>query len=118
MLPQTSVYTPIIEAIMNSIQAIHDKKEPKWKIEIEIIRDRLVRQWDVFNQDKPDIADITGFRIKDNGIWFNEDNMSSRKTILSKYKSSNGGKWLWRFSYLQHFDNVSIIVIIRGKKIL
>jgi hypothetical protein len=29
MLPQTSVYTPIIEAIMNSIQAIHDKKEPK-----------------------------------------------------------------------------------------
>lgn len=107
MLPKTSIYTPIIEAIMNSIQSIHDKKENDGEVIVEILRDKKPRQYDLLSSEKTE-PDIVGFKIIDNWIWFTEENLDSWKTILSKYKANIWGKWLWRFSYLQHFNTISI----------
>ena len=73
-LPQNRPLVPLYEAVVNSINAIDDRKKQdvllQGKIEIEIIRDRTL-----FSES--DSNTVKGFRVTDNGIGFDEDNMSS-----------------------------------------
>ncbi len=104
-LPKNRPLVPLFEAIVNSINAIDDRKkigeEFKGKIEIEVHRDPTLFS-------KSDSYTVLGFSIQDNGVGFNEENMSSFMVADSERKMSIGGKGVGRFSWLKAFSSVQI----------
>lgn len=97
----TSVYTPIIELIVNSIQAIEELKINNGKITITVLRSN---QMEIGNG----LQYINGFLIEDNGIGFTDKHRNSFDTLYSDLKSNKGGKGFGRFTCLKYFDQVSI----------
>ena len=85
---------PIFEAVVNSIQSIHEqvKLEPKHKGEIEVIIERDKITTDIY-EGKPNIEvnyPIAKITIKDNGIGFNDVNLKSFNTAHSTKKIKIG----------------------------
>ncbi|WP_010517716.1 ATP-binding protein [Komagataeibacter oboediens] len=97
----TNVYTPLIELVVNAIQAIDAKDIPNGLIEIEVLRSG---QTDAIDR----VADIDGFVVKDNGIGFTKSNRDSFDTLYTEQKISDGGKGFGRFTCLKYFDRVKI----------
>lgn len=98
----TSVYTPIIELVVNSIQAIEEKGNVD-EGEINVVIKRS-------GQTKTDSAerDITGFTIEDNGIGFTPKNRESFDTLYTDKKIKEGGKGFGRFTCLKYFEDVHV----------
>lgn len=96
---KSNVYTPIVEAVVNSIEAIGNK--PDGKIEIIVHRDMTFN----FDESKPYIKSI---QIIDNGAGFNITNRESFDTYLSSTKQGTGGKGFGRFMYLKYFHDAII----------
>ncbi|GBQ42464.1 ATP-binding protein [Komagataeibacter europaeus] len=97
----TNVYTPLIELVVNAIQAIDAKGIPNGLVEIEVLRSG---QTDAIDR----VADIDGFVVKDNGIGFTKSNRDSFDTLYSEQKISDGGKGFGRFTCLKYFDRVKV----------
>ncbi len=97
----TTVYTPLVEMIVNAIQAIESKKEENGEVEIIVERSG---QSDIENKIPP----VENFLIKDNGIGFTEENRDSFDTLYSDYKISQGGKGFGRFTCLRYFDDLHV----------
>lgn len=104
-LPQNRPLIPLYEAVVNSINAIEERAHKNGafsgQIDIEVIRDTTL-----FGESENNT--VRGFNITDNGIGFNEDNMSSFMEADSEYKIAIGGKGVGRFSWLKAFSNVHI----------
>ena len=98
---QSNIYTPIVEAIVNSIDSILEKGISKGKIEIE-----LKRATELEFEDS--IPPVTGISIKDNGLGFNKSNRDSFDTFYSELKKSTGGKGFGRFMFAKYFIDVSV----------
>lgn len=96
---KSNIYTPIVEAIVNSIEAIGNKDNGK--IEITLYRENILD----FENCKPSVQSI---KIVDNGMGFTDANRKSFDTYLSDAKIQNGGKGFGRFMYLKYFDNAII----------
>lgn len=104
MKERTNVYTPLVEAVVNSIQAIEDTKRKDGLVTIRILRssqDTLLRA-------EGELPAVIGFEIEDNGVGFTKENRDSFNTIYSDKKSVRGGKGFGRFTYLKYFDEVKI----------
>lgn len=97
----TNVYTPIIECIVNSIQAIESKGEQTGRVEIRIIRS-------IQTEADGGIPDVVGFEIEDNGIGFTDTNRDSFDTLYTDYKINEGGKGFGRFTCLKYFEDLHI----------
>lgn len=97
----TTIYTPIIELVVNSIQAIEQANVIHGKIEIIALREKQIE----LNGSLPSIS---GFKIKDNGIGFTENNRNSFDTLYSDLKISQGGKGFGRFTCLKYFENLFV----------
>ena len=95
---KTNVFTPIVEAVVNSIDAINQKQDGK----IEIV---VYREEELELDQKPYIKSI---EIVDNGIGFSDENRESFDTYLSTTKIEIGGKGFGRFMYLKYFNDVRI----------
>ena len=103
-LPKNRPLVPLYEAIVNSINAIDERKQLEefdGQIEVEVLRDRTLLS-------EADTNTIRGFRVVDNGIGFTSPNMSSFMEADSDYKLSIGGKGVGRFSWLKAFVNISV----------
>ena len=103
-LPKNQPLIPLYEAIVNSIYAIQErqqKEEFDGKIEVEIIRDPQ-QVAEIEGIDKS-INEITGFRIIDNGVGLDDNNMKSFLQSDSTYRADKGGKGVGRFSWLKAF---------------
>ena len=104
-LPQNRPLVPLYEAIVNSINSIEERrKEDKsvlGKIDIEVIRERTILS-------DSDQNTVNGFIITDDGIGFNEANMTSFMEADSEHKIKIGGKGVGRFSWLKAFSLVNI----------
>jgi hypothetical protein len=96
---KSNVYTPIVEAVVNSIEAIDNK--PNGKIDIVVHRENVLE----FDNAKPYIKSI---EIIDNGVGFSQDNRESFDTYLSATKIEIGGKGFGRFMYLKYFNEAKI----------
>lgn len=95
---------PLYEAVINSIQAIEETKDyPNKTIQIFIKRD-LSQQTDTRFRSYP----ITGIKIEDNGVGFNEQHFESFNTADSPLKHGIGGKGVGRFIWLKAFSSVHI----------
>ncbi|MBO5011623.1 MAG: ATP-binding protein, partial [Elusimicrobiaceae bacterium] len=104
--PASHFLMPLFEAIVNSIHAIDYKQEKDGKILIHVYREKLLPN---IANDKRYVPKITGFDIYDNGIGFNDENMTSFIKSDSRYKyERRGGKGLGRFLWLKAFETVHI----------
>jgi hypothetical protein len=95
---KTNVFTPIVEAVINSIDAINQKQDGV----VEIV---VCRENELELDQKPYIKSI---EIIDNGIGFSDENRESFDTYLSTTKIEIGGKGFGRFMYLKYFNDVKI----------
>lgn len=118
-ISENNFLVPIYEAVVNSIQSIHEytklNTDHKGKIRIVIKRDKT--QTDLYEgkegiEGNYPISEITIF---DNGIGFNTDNFNSFNTAHSTKKIKIGGKGLGRFTMLSVFDRVNITSIFGEK---
>src|ERR1043165_10212718 len=91
---------PVFEAIVNSIDAIHDHTD-EGRIHITINRDPV--QLELALHPKA-IPDIEGFTITDTGIGFTERNFNSFNTLDSPEKEKKGGKGIGRILWLKAFE--------------
>jgi len=101
---RTNVYTPIIEAIVNAIDAIDQSGRKDGKIEIIVQRSNQ----QPLNLDSSALADISNIKIYDNGIGFNQENRDSFDTLYSDLKIEKGGKGFGRFMFLKYFESVKV----------
>lgn len=108
---KTSIYTPIVEAIVNSIQAIKSKDEKNGLIAVTLKRNGQLE----INDAKIDNKKIEEIQVSDNGIGFNETNRESFDTLYSDLKINEGGKGFGRLTYLKYFDHVWISSIYKTK---
>ena len=98
---RTKVYTPLIEIIVNAIQAIEDKDIDNGQIDIIVER---LRQEELFEN----IPTVSSFLVKDNGIGFTDENRDSFDTLYSDHRLSQGGKGFGRFICLKYFEDLEI----------
>ena len=98
---RTNIYTPIVEAVVNSIQAIDESGREDGEILITVKRS---------NQGTLGfaLADISSIEIQDNGVGFNEIHRNSFDTLYSDLKIKKGGKGFGRFMFLKYFDSVNV----------
>lgn len=119
-LPKTKPLVPLIEAIVNSINAIDERKSfdksfSDGKISIKVLRseDEPLKLVDVNQNVIKNEPDVIGFEISDNGCGFTDENMSSFMEVGSMHKSSTGGKGVGRFSWLKAFNRVEVISVYK-----
>jgi hypothetical protein len=103
-LPTSKPLLPLFEAIINSIQAIEDAKQPDGAVTIKLLRDSTPTLIEIDRGSR----EIVSFEIKDNGVGFNDDNFSAFQTSDTTYKADRGGKGIGRFVWLVAFDSVTI----------
>ena len=111
-LPHSRGLMPLYEAVVNSIESIEELNAIKqlslsdYHIDVEIIRDGQI-ELGIKPGPRPE-PEITGFRITDNGIGFNEDNWTSFNTLDSLKKLDKGCRGIGRVLWLKAFENVVI----------
>jgi hypothetical protein len=96
----TTVYSPVVELIVNAIQAIHSKKEKDGKVTIVVQRSAQL--------DIDIIPAVTGFEVIDNGIGFTDENRDAFDTLYTDQKIAEGGKGFGRFICLKYFNDLSV----------
>lgn len=102
-LPENKSLFPLFEAVVNSLQAIEERKKLcpfEGSIIIKIEREETISN-EVLGR-------INNICITDNGIGFNENNYNSFLESDSDYKNEIGGKGVGRFSWLKAFKRVSV----------
>jgi hypothetical protein len=97
----TNIYTPLVELVVNGIQAIDAKGIPNGLVQIEVLRNG---QADVLDR----LEDVDGFVVKDNGIGFTKSNRDAFDTLYTEQKIADGGKGFGRFTCLKYFDRVKV----------
>ncbi|UYW29524.1 ATP-binding protein [Methylorubrum extorquens] len=97
----TTVYTPVIELVVNAIQAIRAVKPTGGLIKVTILRNG---QADLIDR----IAPVDGFVVEDDGIGFNQDHRDSFDTLYTALKAEDGGKGFGRFTCLKYFDRLRV----------
>ncbi|MFH1047230.1 MAG: hypothetical protein V1738_02905 [Patescibacteria group bacterium] len=104
MSDQTSAMTPLVEAVVNGMEAIFDSKIDGGCVTVEIIR----KGQSELQVENDGLLPITGFIVSDNGTGFGETNRESFNTVFSDMKLKIGGKGFGRFSFLKYFGEVRV----------
>lgn len=112
-LPYSSGLLPVFETVANSIHAIEDAglEASDGSIEIKIIRNTHVQldlETDSTKRGPEPKGEIQGFMITDNGVGFDDDNMTSFLTLDSEYKAKRGGRGVGRLLWLKAFRQARI----------
>ena len=111
-LPKSHALLPLLEAIVNSIQAIDARSgdsEPRGRIEVRVHRDAQAElDYGSTGPGRAPMKPIVGFTIADDGVGFTPQNMCSFETLDSDYKSDLGCRGVGRLLWLKAFDRVSV----------
>ena len=106
-LNKNQALMPIFEAIVNSIQAIEDRR----KIDDEDLVGNILIDVEYDNAlplGSQKVEKVASFKFIDNGVGFNEANFRSFLQSDSTYKEQRGGKGIGRFCWLKVFSNARI----------
>ncbi|MEM9446454.1 MAG: ATP-binding protein [Verrucomicrobiota bacterium] len=96
----TTIFTPLIELIVNAIQAIEEAEVEPGKIKVIVKR---ATQGELYS-----LPPIVGIGVQDNGIGFTQKNRNSFDELYTDYKIKKGGKGFGRFVCLKYFKGVHI----------
>ncbi|MEW6238574.1 MAG: ATP-binding protein [Candidatus Omnitrophota bacterium] len=102
----TTVYTPVIEMIVNAIQAIDEVGKTDGKVSIRVQRSIQIEIDD-------SLPEINSFEIEDNGIGFTDVHRNSFDTLYTDLWIKEGGKGFGRFTCLKYFENLFVRSIFR-----
>ena len=97
----TTVYTPVVEMIVNAIQAIEESGEKDGKVLVRALRNRQTEL-------AGSLPDVTGFEIQDNGIGFTDKHRESFDTLYTDCRIAEGGKGFGRFTCLKYFEDLHV----------
>lgn len=117
-LPQHKGLLPLFEAVVNSIHAVGEGASDAARGEIHIDIERLA-QTDLAldeatsRRGAPPTAPISGFRIVDNGVGFDDANMTSFETLDSDHKAAHGCRGVGRLLWLKAFECVTVTSVFR-----
>ncbi|MEV8148486.1 ATP-binding protein [Arthrobacter sp. NPDC080073] len=111
-LPKSHALLPLLEAIVNAIQAVDARRGDSavpGRIHVRVHRDAQAE----FELGQPGpgraaMKPIVGFSVEDDGIGFTPQNMSSFETLDSDFKSDLGCRGVGRLLWLKAFDKVSV----------
>jgi len=102
---RTNRIFPLIEAIVNGIDAILERRkvesDHQGQITVNILRSGQIELDHA-------LPKIIGFKIIDDGIGFTESNRDSFDTFYSRKKIKVGGKGFGRFMYIKFFNSVKV----------
>lgn len=99
----TTVFTPIVETVVNAIEAIEQGGQAVGLVQLRV---RRSSQQDIDTEDEGSrILDVLTI---DNGIGFNQANRKSFDTLYSDQKIERGGKGFGRLICLRYFDGVHV----------
>ncbi len=111
-LPKSHALLPLLEAIVNSIQAIDARPgnpESPGRIEVRVHREAQAElDFGSAGPGRAPMKPIVGFTIADDGVGFTPQNMCSFETLDSDYKSDLGCRGVGRLLWLKAFDRVSV----------
>ncbi|MGK2915682.1 MAG: ATP-binding protein [Porticoccaceae bacterium] len=102
----TTVYTPVVEMIVNAIQAIEEAVRPDGKVSIRAQRSKQIEQ-------DGSLPEVISFEIEDNGIGFTDAHRNSFDTLYTDQKIKEGGKGFGRFTGLKYFEDLHVKSIYR-----
>lgn len=111
-LPKNHSLLPLLEAVVNGIQAIDarfgDDME-SGRLHVRILREPQT-EIDLASvaPGRTPLRAIVGFSIEDNGEGFTPANMASFETLDSDYKAAIGCRGVGRLLWLKAFDRVSV----------
>jgi hypothetical protein len=97
----TTVYSAIVEIIVNAIEAIDEKGNSDGHV---LIRARRSPQLETDGS----LPEIQGFEIEDNGVGFTNEHRDSFDTLYTDLKIKEGGKGFGRFICLKYFDRLEV----------
>ena len=97
----TTVYTSIVEIIVNAIQAIDECQGASGRVLVRVIRSGQVEL-------DGGLPDITSFAIQDNGIGFTDAHRLAFDTLYTDHRVAEGGKGFGRFICLKYFDDLHV----------
>ncbi len=123
-LPASSGLLPLFEAVVNSIHGIEEANLEVGNgiIDVQILRKQkqdLLSLGDGKKRPGPDAQeDIIGYRVLDNGVGFNAQNMESFGTLDTDHKVSKGCRGVGRLLWLKAFKVVHVESIFNDEGIL
>lgn len=112
-LPVSHSLLPVFEAVVNSIHSIEerDDRDSRGTISVEILRKDSGPELDLEGRKKRGadfIPEITSFKVTDNGIGFDDENLKSFRTLDSDHKAEKGCRGIGRLMWLKAFGSVHI----------
>lgn len=118
-LPKSHALLPLLEAIVNAIQAIDARPEAAvgpGRIDVKVHRDSQAQlDFGSSGPGRAPLKPIVGFSVSDDGVGFSPDNMSSFETLDSDFKSGLGCRGVGRLLWLKAFDRVSVRSAYEGE---
>ena len=102
----TTVYTPVVELIVNAIQAIDESGRKDGIVSVRALRSPQTEL-------DGSLPDIIGFKIEDNGIGFTDEHRDSFDTLYTDRRIAEGGKGFGRFTCLKYFEDVHFESVYR-----
>jgi hypothetical protein len=115
-LAPTRGMTPLFEAISNAIDAI-EERTGHVGINTGRIVVRLIEANDLARQGGDATFVVDGFSVADDGVGFNDANMSSFGEAYTLSKVKIGGKGVGRFTYLKVFSSVEVDSVFQRDQI-
>ncbi|MGF1574899.1 MAG: ATP-binding protein [Cyanophyceae cyanobacterium] len=106
----TTIYTPLVEVIVNAIQAIDEAGKTNGKVSIRTHRSSQTEM-------DGSLPDVLSFEIEDNGIGFTEAHRDSFDTLYTDFRINEGGKGFGRFTCLKYFENLHVNSVFRTDSI-
>lgn len=97
----TTVYSAIVEIVVNAVEAIDEKGNSDGQI---LIRARRSPQLETDGS----LPEIQGFEIEDNGVGFTNEHRDSFDTLYTDLKIKEGGKGFRPLICLKYFDRLEV----------
>lgn len=121
-LPLTTGLLPLFEGVVNSIHGIEEAgiAMEHGQISVEILRKPKQSMLDFDPAKKkrgPDASEeITGFKVTDNGVGFNDANMQSFQELDTEHKIAKGCRGIGRLLWLKAFASVHVSSVFEEPK--
>lgn len=96
---------PLFEAVSNAMDAVADRTGRLTDGRIDV---HLIRSHDLVAAGPDELEPVTGVRVIDDGIGFDDHHLASFREAYTEHKLRSGGKGVGRFTFLKVFESVEI----------